>query len=147
MKALLIFWFILLLYGTYKVIFVIMENRSNKLKEEYKKAVSILFLRWLKEQDAYNKFKSNIKNVKYLPTNIWWPIHHCKTLEAYLEYVNYMEYIKRAFQWNLTPQTEKYWNTLDLKWLNFLDLNNVKYASTKQIFQLAKNLNGKINNF
>lgn len=120
----------------------IMGGAIEKEKKEYKKAVSILFLRWLKEQDAYYNFTKNIKNPKCLPLiDIFWPILRYKTLTNYLNNVKPIDYINVAFKWDLTPQkTTPYWPKLNIKWRNFMDENNVAYSNSKEIFQLTKNL-------
>lgn len=70
----------------------------------------VLFLRWLKENDAYEKFKENaIKlrydNVKLMRTNS----------------LHYETYLQVAFWWRRTPEGYYYWERLNCAWSKYCD--------------------------
>jgi hypothetical protein len=92
------------------------------------------FLLFLKENDALDKFKKNIKaqkkyEFKTLENNI--NIFSILTFKPIFESGYYREFINFGVSWSETPEGTSYWANLDIKWRKMLDRNSVKIISEK----------------
>jgi hypothetical protein len=86
-------------------------NEKNTLldpyDEEYWEDIRDIFINFLKENNAYEKFDVNLKRKN---KNIWTLFHK--------EYP--MDYIGRGFDWDPTQEGSKYWRDLHYKWSEIL---------------------------
>lgn len=85
-------------------IILIIRNKYNIYKINYKVELFNLFKKFLDNNNIKKKFKTNLFNSLHL------------YLKDYISYVSPYEYCVRCFTWEDTPQGQDYWGTINKKW-------------------------------
>jgi hypothetical protein len=95
--------------GTYRKLPVMSKTCTEQVKMEFQPDWEKRFVKFLKEEGAYENFKANIKN----------PVLHSQNIPLTLEEVfnsGMTGYLTMSFIWNKSKQGFVYWNKLDYKW-------------------------------
>jgi len=99
--------------------FTTKENINYKCCKSLPKTIS--FTKFLKENDAYNKYMHNVK----IENQRWDDIKNYIKLEE-LKKQTPFDWICYAFDWELQKEGNDFWGYLNDKWLNIIEENNNK---------------------
>jgi len=120
-----------------------MKTIYPEIAKQYNKELKLKFLQFLKEHDAFDKYKKNI--MKFINKSRFGDVINilsCPRIIDSVDYkvngeINYYEYLTQlinyAFCWIDTPQGHKYWENLNNLWkdevLNFI---RIKYIQNEK---------------
>lgn len=91
--------------------------------EKSKNEMAKIFIRFLKDEDAYSKFKNNyfLLNSNFKRYN--------RGLDTYLQTVVCELLISMAFDWDSTTEGIGYWHLVEKKWIIYLRKYNIFISS------------------
>jgi len=100
------------------------------------------FVKFLKDNDVYDKFIYNCNNNK---SNKYYKKIYWKSLETFCTNIKekYL-YINHAFNWGETNEDHDFWNKVDNKWLKYLKFNENINLENKDNFWIKLNKKNKL---